>query len=289
MRTAALVRLVERHPSIFRGETPEGDLPPGWLYLANRLLSSIRLRLGHGIANFSVDSIADDHGTLAVAFRFDGASGVLDDLLSMRSAAERRSNITCQQCGRPGTRKHSSGRIKTLCTEHSTEIDTADIYNKIDQGLQRLIDAHPLLFRGQAPAVPSYVSAGWYELIDKLCTDIEATLGPEACAKIEIRQIKEKFGTLRFYYRLGASEDHHVDAISPTGSQHFVGSRSKVADDDDQVAKRVRELVNAACAASETVCEECGAAAELRNTGGWYTTLCARHFAERLAKREGPE
>ncbi|MDI4635941.1 hypothetical protein J7U46_23005 [Pelomonas sp. V22] len=281
MTISALARLVERHPAVFRGETPEGDLPPGWFDLANKLLVSIRLRLDQAdIEKFCVVSIADDHGTLAVAFRFDGASDVFDELLSMRSAAERRSNITCQQCGRPGTKKHSNGRFRTLCTEHSTEIDMADSYNQIDPGLQRLIDAHPLLFRGQAPAISSYVSAGWYSLLDKLCTDIEAVLGPQGCVDLEVRQIKEKLGSLRFYYRQGASTDLHFDLVSPTGRQHLVGRGSK-ATDDDLVVKRVRELVNAACATSETVCEECGAAAELRNTGGWYTTLCHQHLAER--------
>jgi len=163
-----------------------------------------------------------------------------------------------------------------------------DIYNQIDPDLQRIIDAHPLLFRGKAPAVPSYVSTGWYDLIDKLCTDIEAALGPEACAAFEVRQIKEKFGTLRFYYRLGESEDLHIDVMSEAGRQHFV-RRLSVEADDDQDVMRVRELVNAACSESESLCEECGAVAELRNTGGWYTTLCDQHLAERLSKRARPE
>ena len=93
------------------------------------------------------------------------------------------------------------------------------------RGLRHLIDAHPLLFRGSPPDVPSHVPPGWYALIDQLCTDIEAALGPEACGTFEVRQIKEKFAELCFYYRLGESEDRHIDMVSTAGYRYIVGGR----------------------------------------------------------------
>ena len=139
---------------------------------------------------------------------------------------------------------------------------------EIDPQLQCLIDAHPLLFRGRAPAVPSYVTAGWYALVEKLCADIETALGPETCQQFEVRQIKEKFGTLRFYYRIGEREDLHIDFMSSQAGHHVVGRFSNPGT-LDAFEVRVRELVGAACKASETICETCGASAELRNLGGW--------------------
>ena len=47
-------------------------------------------------------------------------------------------------------------------------------YFEIDVDLQRLVDPHPLIFRGKPPTVFSYVSVGWYALIDKLCIEVLA-------------------------------------------------------------------------------------------------------------------
>jgi len=156
---------------------------------------------------------------------------------------------------------------------------------EIDQDLKRLIESHPRLFRGQAPAIPSYVSAGWYALIDTLCSDIETVLGSEACVYFEVRQIKQKFGTLRFYYRLGECVDIHVDVMSSQGRQHFVGRQAGNDKVQEVHAARVRELVDTTCAASESVCEKCGASAQLHDLGGYLTTLCDQHLAEVMANR----
>ena len=155
----------------------------------------------------------------------------------------------------------------------------------VDQHLRRLVDAHPLIFRSKAPAVPSYISTGWYRLVDTLCSDIESTLGPEDCARLEVRQVKEKFGALRFYYRLDGRADLHIDVASANSRMRFVGRSAQGSDDLAPKEARVRELVTAACAASESLCETCGAPAQLRNLGGWLTTLCDQHLDEARAKR----
>lgn len=146
-----------------------------------------------------------------------------------------------------------------------------------DPQLVRLVEAHPLLFRGKAPRVFSYVSPGWYDLIDKLCSDIEEVLGTDGCKKFEVEQIKEKFGVLRFYWKLDGYRQLHVDAIGGQGHLHFVGvakERGKAGAAQDSVAAQVTALVDATCEASETICETCGALAQLRKRGGWLTTRC---------------
>lgn len=164
--------------------------------------------------------------------------------------------------------------------------ESAQMSVAVDQHLRRLIDAHPLIFRSKAPAVPSYISTGWYGLVDRLCSDIESTLELEGCARLEVRQIKEKFGALRFYYSLdGRTNLLHIDVASANSRMRFVGRSSQGSDDLALKEARVRELVTAACAASESVCETCGAPAQLRDLGGWLTTLCDRHLAEARANR----
>lgn len=64
-----------------------------------------------------------------------------------------------------------------------------------------------------------------------------------------VAQVKEKFGRLTIYVDFGGNE---VDVFL-----------YKISDK------------------SMTVCEECGAKAELRCFGGWYTTLCDEHYNDR--------
>ena len=70
----------------------------------------------------------------------------------------------------------------------------------------------------------------------------------EAIPQVRIRQIKEKFGGLRFYY---------------DGGDEFIHG-----------------LVRMAESWASTVCEQCGEPGMLRH-GGWVQTLCDKHEAER--------
>lgn len=134
--------------------------------------------------------------------------------------------------------------------------------------LHHLVAAHPLLFRGRFPSAMSVLPSGWYDIVDRLCSDIETVLESKGGFWIEVVQIKEKFGGLRFYYVLEPLEDLHPDLQSGPS-------------DPDAVAARIRALVRAAQAASDTACEACGALAELRNVRGWWSTLCEAHLAVR--------
>ena len=162
-----------------------------------------------------------------------------------------------------------------------------------DDQVARLGKAHPALFEARMPAY-SDVAVGWYSIVDQLCTDIESELGPELCRDFKTLQIKEKFGTLRFYWRLGSEGDLHVDIFIPTGTlkssvSKAKASRARNADDINQARARVRTLVDAACEASATVCERCGASGALcRSRTGWLQTLCDQHRLE-LAEREAKE
>ena len=151
----------------------------------------------------------------------------------------------------------------------------------VDATLQRLVNTHPNLFRGKLPRVYSFLPDGWHELVDRLCTDIEAELGVESSSPFEVTQIKSKFGALRFYFRFGQFEDLYIDFQTISGERQ---SATLVRSDSiGMTEQRLRSLVSAACAESESICEVCGAAARTRNFGGWYATLCEVHAREQAA------
>jgi hypothetical protein len=90
--------------------------------------------------------------------------------------------------------------------------------------------------------------------IDDALADPEPQLKqvPEACSQVVAIQVKEKFGTLRFYYSGG---DDVVNGI-----------------------ERMAESMSA------VMCETCGAPGRSRR-GGWIQTLCDAH-AEEAGKTE---
>ena len=153
--------------------------------------------------------------------------------------------------------------------------------DRVEEPLARLIAAHPVLFRGKEPAISSFLPEGWYALVDRLCSDMEATLGPQGCAAYEVRQVKEKFGALRFYYRLQGEGDLYVDLKFEVSRSRFV--KPAVVEGAD----RIRALIEQAMADSEHICQRCGCAGSLRNLGGWHVTLCEPHSEEHANHGDG--
>jgi hypothetical protein len=121
--------------------------------------------------------------------------------------------------------------------------------------IQQITTKFPLMF-GEIPSITC--GDGWYDIVHCLCHTIQnhidsrqkqhdwmvsrgdiptVTLVPQ----VHVLQIKEKFGTLRFYYSGG----------------------------DDYIAGAIQLSENL----SSRTCENCGARGEIRN-GIWIRTLC---------------
>lgn len=124
--------------------------------------------------------------------------------------------------------------------------DTAD-------ALPRLIASHPRLFRGSAPTVRSWLPAGWHELADRLCGDLERSAG-EGVSLLRIDQVKEKFGALRVVVSFD-------DGFEP------------------RLARRLREATEAVEEPSKKVCDICGSSGALMSGQGRLRTLCEPHAA----------
>ncbi|MGB0878889.1 MAG: hypothetical protein ACPGXI_17780 [Mycobacterium sp.] len=86
---------------------------------------------------------------------------------------------------------------------------------------------------------------GWYRLV----VDLDARLA-ELDPDYVVHQVKEKFGTLRFY-------------CSPNGGP------------DSPAAESFDALVEEAQCASAAICERCGSPGALTKHGDWLKTLCA--------------
>ena len=121
---------------------------------------------------------------------------------------------------------------------------------------KKMETTYPKIFVGKYGGFA--VGEGWYPILETLCANIQSHIdwkvkqGKEI-AQVEVDQIKEKFGGLRFYYSGGD------DAISG--------------------------MVRMAEAWADIACEECGAAGK-RRSGGWIRTLCDKHEEEHQAKQE---
>jgi hypothetical protein len=89
---------------------------------------------------------------------------------------------------------------------------------------------------------------GWYWLIDNLCSTIQSYLDSNKHLnhpQVVASQVKEKFGTLRFYTN-GACE-------------------------------LINGMIWLAEHLSGHICEECGDIGEVQNIHGWYECRCPKH------------
>lgn len=93
------------------------------------------------------------------------------------------------------------------------------------------------------------VPEGWYDLIDSLCSGIEATLTRKQLEDLVVIQIKEKLGLVRYYYTTN----------------------------DPKVRVVVNKLVEEATEQSGRTCLRCGSACEVKNLCGYIAPLCDFH------------
>lgn len=105
--------------------------------------------------------------------------------------------------------------------------------------LSKLVDKYPSLYGDQ---FYFECADGWFDLLDTLSFHIINELKPGD--EINVAQIKEKFGTLRFYYSC-RSESYNSIASAVMFAERF----------------------------SAKICEDCGNSGRVRR-GGWIRTLC---------------
>ncbi|MBE0515122.1 hypothetical protein [Sulfurimonas sp.] len=113
-----------------------------------------------------------------------------------------------------------------------------------------IIEQYPKIY-GTPPYDPRHnllcfgfeVGRGWLPLISKLSEDIQKILDSDPELNIQVVQVKEKYGGLRFYAH-GA------------------------------YGKEIDELIEKAEEESENICENCGKPAVPQKSKGWIKTRC---------------
>ena len=121
---------------------------------------------------------------------------------------------------------------------------------------QKLYDKYPKLFiEKDLPMIQTCMcwgidtGNGWYDLLDMLCRDLQHSTDANRHPQVTVTQVKEKFGTLRFYTK----------------------------DEDDMQMG----MIWFAETMSGRICESCGCPATTSNEGGWVNTLCAKCKTEK--------
>lgn len=138
-------------------------------------------------------------------------------------------------------------------------------------------------------------SGGWYQLLRECCESIVARYAEDSIGVEDIdfvpEQIKEKFGTLRFYYGYtdAPCKIAAFDNLATGESIRFEPKpEGKVDDAKAKLRQDIRMIVRSAEQKSECTCEICGADGKLRNDSdvGIYRvqTLCDTCHANRIKK-----
>ncbi len=115
-----------------------------------------------------------------------------------------------------------------------------------------LVERYPSIFRDRNGNIKESCMPfgfecgdGWFNILNQLCSTIEHRSKHSDCDQVIATQVKEKFGTLRFYFNGG---DDYIDG-----------------------AVELAEML------SSVTCEKCGSPAKTENSGGWLSTSCGNH------------
>lgn len=124
-----------------------------------------------------------------------------------------------------------------------------------NQYTKRMEKQFPKMYSGKYGGFA--IGRGWYPLIEQLSHTIQSHIDSmhkqgKECPQVVVDQVKEKFGTLRFYY---------------TGGDEFIHGAVWLAENMTSI-----------------LCEQCGGLGERRD-GGWIRTLCDVHEAEHQERK----
>jgi len=157
-------------------------------------------------------------------------------------------------------------------------IKSNEPYNQVESAWEELKAPYASLY--DSKDLGDEVGPGWWPLLLEAFAVIKAVVDPHPGYRFTVRQIKEKFGGLRFYYHL--HKDGEDEEEIRFGDEE---------EEQNEVRMRLHQQIGAIIDAAEVkaahTCEVCGEPGEQRATG-WIKTLCERHhevMVERNRKR----
>jgi hypothetical protein len=117
---------------------------------------------------------------------------------------------------------------------------------------------------------------GWIPAFKQLCIDVDNLLGPDKRGFYWI-QLKEKFGSARYYWEMYGVSDTIVD-LHTVGS---VATSITIPSSNDLLRTKLRSLISSAQDATSESCAVCGEPGILDSAGGWILVLCKDHALQR--------
>jgi hypothetical protein len=174
-------------------------------------------------------------------------------------------NQLCEKYPKMLVNRHASMQQTAMCWGFSCGDGWYNILNQLMANIQHHIDwsVKQRDWAVKYNEIASQAKAGNFDLFDEENAKLSASYReerlaeiiaadfrtvPEVIPQVTLDQVKEKFGTLRFYY---------------TGGDDYISG-----------------LVSMAESMSGVTCEECGSPGKTHG-GGWVRTLCDEHEAER--------
>ncbi len=134
--------------------------------------------------------------------------------------------------------------------------------------VQSFFDAHP----DWIPQIPSHVPAGWDALVAAALADL-LCLSLDRQVRIQVAQVKEKFGALRLYLDIDEVSAGPLEIVDSRSSHTQLRSSSLPG----SVRALATAIVDAAAARSRLTCAFCGAAGQVVDRGGHLISACPRH------------
>ena len=128
------------------------------------------------------------------------------------------------------------------------------------------------------------IARGWFPMFSELCAEIDHQLGDDKQGFFW-RQVKEKFGSGRFYYAFGSTKQPmRIDIVGDDGVMSFKAESKprKPTSEKQQIQKRIGEMISKAEALTHSTCIVCGRTpAQVDGTNGYLLVLCDMHAKQR--------
>lgn len=153
-------------------------------------------------------------------------------------------------------------------------------------GYDGFMERFPILFQNSSKSpIESCMSfgiecpVGWFHILEQLCTELEYSnleSVPKWGVAIVAEQVKEKYGTLRFYF--------NVRDVDINGKVDFDHKNEKLDDATNKIVSEhlymfAQNLIDEAEHMTEETCADCGTPLTPENrveTKGWITYICKK-------------
>jgi len=113
------------------------------------------------------------------------------------------------------------------------------------------------------------VGDGWFNLMDELCSSLQE-YSDKMNIQVVAEQVKEKFGGLRFYYRIELGDNLKNGKTEDELKELYIS-----------IYKEIDKMIRKAEYRSETECEICGNPSVVQSFNGWLSCTCTKCAAQR--------